>query len=163
MAQKKSHVYANDSQIYISNKPTNSLPFPELINCLQDMKHFLKLNCDKTELMLVGYPRLSSPRLLISYIDGIPIIPSTIVRNLGVTLDSTFFFSSILSFSGSSLLWLLVRANIHFKILNITYKAHYVSLHTAPNYLSSPPGRKKTRDEEQVNTVVCNRKPVFCF
>ncbi|MBN3312075.1 PCD15 protein, partial [Atractosteus spatula] len=63
------HFYAYDTQIYIHTKPDTDVAVSILSNCISDIKiwmtqNFLHLNCDKTEVMLIGSPhqlRKASP------------------------------------------------------------------------------------------------------
>ena len=51
--------------------------------------HFLKLNCEKTELVVITTPTLSNHSVLSVDICGSNIFPNSGVRDLGVDLDST--------------------------------------------------------------------------
>ena len=78
------HAYADDTQLYISIKPINQRVVDEgvakLENCLTDIytwmsKNKLKLNADKTEVLVMGTPQM---RAKIS----IPTFPSIIVNGV---------------------------------------------------------------------------------
>ncbi|XP_041638364.1 uncharacterized protein LOC121506616, partial [Cheilinus undulatus] len=94
------HSYADDTQLYLSTKPSTQLPPHSLVNCLHDIKAWmtsnqLKLNSSKTELMVVA-PKALLQKVgdLMLDVDGTSICPSSEVRNLGVILDSTLSFQS---------------------------------------------------------------------
>ncbi|KAL2093662.1 hypothetical protein ACEWY4_010974 [Coilia grayii] len=53
------HSYADDTQLYVSTSPTASLPPNALTTCLHDIQawmtqNYLKLNSNKTEVLLIG-------------------------------------------------------------------------------------------------------------
>ena len=89
------HMYADDTQLYIYF-PTRNLSDQkrtvlQLENCLKDIRswmssNFLKLNTDKTEVMLF-LPRGKVLDQIPVTVDGSSIEPSTAVRNLGVIFD----------------------------------------------------------------------------
>lgn len=94
------HCYADDTQIYIS---TTSLKNPPLIcieQCLATINHwmqdnYLKLNSNKTELLLIGSKHTLTKAGNISLsIDGFTVSPSPLARNLGVLMDSTLSFNA---------------------------------------------------------------------
>ncbi|XP_041642854.1 uncharacterized protein LOC121509496, partial [Cheilinus undulatus] len=92
--------YADDTQLYLSTKPSTQLPPHSLVKCLHDNKAWmtsdqLKLNSNKTELMVVA-PKALLQKVgdLMLDVDGTSICPSSEVRNLGVILDSTLSFQS---------------------------------------------------------------------
>ena len=94
------HCYADDTQLYISISPSDTLPPQSLIDCLTEIKHWmttnlLKLNSKKTELLVVATPALlKKVGDIVLLVDGVSICPSPEVRNLGVILDSTLSFQS---------------------------------------------------------------------
>ena len=89
------HFYADDSQLYISFNPNTDTVnrLNQLEACIADIKrwmlvNFLKLNDDKTEVMLFGSPYFLKKQPSISVLVGETLInSSTHVRNLGAILD----------------------------------------------------------------------------
>jgi hypothetical protein len=89
-------LYADDIQVFISCHRNEMLAaVPILESCLQDIKkwlssHSLILNPKKTE-FIVFHSRSPPPLLanLCLSLDGVNVVPSTKVRDLGVILDST--------------------------------------------------------------------------
>ena len=95
----KHHLYADDSQIYVAFRPKDAASGSTIIqhieNCVTEIKrwmtsHFLKLNGDKTEVLVISTPAMSRyiPPIVLQ-VGGSAITPSGKVRDLGVTLDPT--------------------------------------------------------------------------
>ena len=89
------HLYADDSQIYKSFKLEDlNAVIDSLDNCLTEISSWmsankLKLNGEKTEVMLVGtHFKTQSITLPSIHLADSEIKPSSCVRNLGVVLDS---------------------------------------------------------------------------
>jgi len=84
------HFYADDIQIYTSYRPYLATQNDKISVCVQDIKtwlNFLKLNMDKTEIIIIGTPTLTKVLADLLAI-------SSIVRNLGVMFDSSLSFQS---------------------------------------------------------------------
>ena len=94
----KLHIYADDTQVYVSVCPTTSsgvnLAVSRLELCVHDINewmtmNFLKLNADKTEVVMLGFKaQLAKINLTSVNIAGVDIaIKSDPVKNLGVMFD----------------------------------------------------------------------------
>ncbi|XP_075933638.1 uncharacterized protein LOC142933414 [Anarhichas minor] len=92
------HCYADDTQLYFSTKTITSVTHSTLTTCLTDIKswmqqNFLKLNCNKSEILIIGPNSLTRSAQPFSLnIDGSIVTPSTQARNLGIILDPTLSF-----------------------------------------------------------------------
>ena len=100
------HMYADDTQLYISFDPANEdIIFEKIQDCLQHIKwwmkaNYLKLNSGKTEIVVINNKADKSPNptsIFLQKSDKIPTEPSTEARNLGVWFDQTFSMSSHVS------------------------------------------------------------------
>jgi len=90
------HCYADDTQIYVSFHSGNmSATLVRLQSCIADIKdwmtsNFLRLNDDKTEMLLIGTKNMMTKLSQISLEMGdINIMSVSEVRNLGAMFDST--------------------------------------------------------------------------
>ena len=91
------HSYADDTQLYISAEPNDTTKIDSITNCLLAInnwmnKNFLKLNDDKTEILLVG-PK-SKREMLTKNLGNLASWIKPEVTSLGVILDSDLNFNS---------------------------------------------------------------------
>ena len=92
------HLYADDTQLYMSFKPNHAESLPLVIsniqNCVTDIKswmtaNMLQLNMDKTEVLVLMNKSLRNPITMNKIkIDSIDISTASSVRNLGVIFDT---------------------------------------------------------------------------
>uniref|UniRef100_A0A8C6Q5K8 Reverse transcriptase domain-containing protein n=1 Tax=Nothobranchius furzeri TaxID=105023 RepID=A0A8C6Q5K8_NOTFU len=89
------HIYADDTQLYISVSPDDSRSMDALFNCILDIQswmaeNFLQLNQDKTEVLVIG-PEAQREKLL-PKLQSLSFNPSEQVKKLGVIFDSELTF-----------------------------------------------------------------------
>ena len=93
----KHHFYADDAQVY--NTIENGKCEEDLQRCVNDYRkwmiaNYLKMNDDKTELLLVGSPHNVRKRPSISFFVGeFEVVSADKVTNLGVIFDKTLSMS----------------------------------------------------------------------
>ncbi len=85
------HCYADDTQIYLPLKRSDSNTFDTLLDCMKDIKtwmssNFLNLNEKKTEIILFGPPSGIPLKYLSNHF--VTSQAKTLVKNVGVLLDS---------------------------------------------------------------------------
>uniref|UniRef100_A0A3B3CU78 Reverse transcriptase domain-containing protein n=1 Tax=Oryzias melastigma TaxID=30732 RepID=A0A3B3CU78_ORYME len=89
------HSYADDTQLYVAVSPDEPTATNKLINCINDIKdwmaaNFLKLNKDKTEIMIIG-PEADRERARLKCQNfGMDVTSSA--KNLGVVFDADLNF-----------------------------------------------------------------------
>jgi len=94
----KFHCYADDTQLYIHSQCNSPFPTNSISACIDDINawmtsNFLKLNTDKTDLLLIGAHRFTSCFCVDNvHIAGVSVQPSTTVKNLGMIFDSSLSF-----------------------------------------------------------------------
>ena len=91
----KAHLYADDSQIYLSVPATEALPAVDrLVQCMESVEQWmgsnrLRLNVDKTQLIWIGTRQQLSKIIIKETLLQSATVPfSSAVTNLGVTIDS---------------------------------------------------------------------------
>ena len=100
----KFHLYADDTQLYISFSSTDSAKSLSCLSSTLDSVYAwlhsnrLSVNPSKTEYLLIGTPQQQHKILSTSItFSGITISPSSDVRNLGVIFDKNMSFSKQIS------------------------------------------------------------------
>src|SRR4029434_4984512 len=91
------HSYADDTQLYISVTPNNYSSIDCLVNCILDRnvcmsQNFLKLNQDKTEVLVIG--EKNERENLSAHLKTLALNTKHQARNLGVILDSDLNFET---------------------------------------------------------------------
>ncbi len=97
------HCYADDTQLYISSRPSETHQIEKLMEYIVDIKNwimnnFLLLNSEKTEVLIIGPKNHTSNDLEhVLKLDGCSLDSSSSVRNLGVLFDRNLSFDSHIS------------------------------------------------------------------
>ena len=119
------HFYADDTQLYLSVAPGDPQALDPLLACLSSIKcwmskNFLKLNEEKTDVLIVGS---SEQRELIkSRLGGLTRDGSSSVKNLGVIIDAELNFNAHIN---------QVTKTAFFHLRNVARIRAYLSLDDA--------------------------------
>ncbi len=116
------HYYADDSQLYVCFDRKTELAdnISKLENCISKIRvfmrySFLKLNEDKTEILLFGSPHnlksLSKVKIKVGHCE---IESSNVARNLGAVFDSTLSMTNFISAKCQSAMY-FIRAIHHIR------------------------------------------------
>ena len=91
----KFHLYADDTQLYLSFQPSRSTSAKiKMERCIHDIRkwmacNFLKLNDDKTEMLVIGSKFGQKPDLHSLQCGNVGVNACSMARNIGVVFDST--------------------------------------------------------------------------
>ncbi len=122
------HCYADDTQLYISSQHNSPFPTNSISACINDINawmtsNFLKLNTDKTDLLLFGSPKNVAPFCADNVnIAGILVRPSTTIKTLGIIFDSSLSFLPHIS---------SLTKSAFFHLRNITCLHPFVNINDA--------------------------------
>ena len=92
------HLYADDTQLYVTFSPKDQhdqlQAIKTLQNCITDIKdwmttNFLKLNSDKTEIIVISKKNALPQDIASIQVADASIIPASAVKNLGVFFDTS--------------------------------------------------------------------------
>lgn len=89
------HMYADDTQLYLSLKAENEQSLKKLLDCLNEViiwlsNNFLQLNERKSEIVIFGPPKVKD--MIACTIAPLGITVQDSVRNLGIIIDSSLSF-----------------------------------------------------------------------
>ena len=89
------HLYADDTQLYMAISPNDQRSIDSLVNCISDLnqwlsQNFLKLNQDKTEVLVIGDKKAREK--LSAHLKSVSLNCTNKAKNLGVILDSDLNF-----------------------------------------------------------------------
>uniref|UniRef100_A0A3B1IUE7 Reverse transcriptase domain-containing protein n=1 Tax=Astyanax mexicanus TaxID=7994 RepID=A0A3B1IUE7_ASTMX len=89
------HSYADDTQLYISVEQNDSRALDRLTSCLTNIinwmnRNFLKLNEEKTEILIIG--NTAEKSIVLGQLGNLAPQVTDEIRNLGVILDSSLTF-----------------------------------------------------------------------
>ena len=133
------HLYADDTQLYISFKPRDSISRLTTVSqveaCIKDIKTWMtnnlsKLNDDKTELIIITTSETTSRQEdIVINIDDSPIAPSTEPpRNLCVLLDSTCCLNDHVN---------KISQNVNYQLYSIGKTRKYLDKPTTEKMINS--------------------------
>ena len=119
------HCYADDTQLYLSVAPDNKDALHPLLNCFSSIVqwmngNFLKLNEDKTEVLIIGMDAQRDE--IINRLGNLALQVKPIVKNLGVILDPDLNFDNHIS---------NVTKTAFYHLRNIARVRPYLSLEDA--------------------------------
>ena len=124
------HFYADDSQLYLSFQPTvlgdRDLAVSSIESCVDEISHWmmvnrLKLNKDKTELLVISAKHLPRPLLHEISVAGETIPSVQKARNIGTMFDSHFCFKDHITD---------ICKSSFYHLRNISYIRKYLSATT---------------------------------